>query len=383
MLHRLGGLFVTGHFHLLPGVQHLAARHHDPLPGGQALADDHPFAGVADPAHRLQVGAVFVVQHPHRRVPALLEQRRPGQHHAGLRGLRQLGPHHAAQAHGGGDPVEADLHLQRAAAVVDGGGDFADAALDLHGRVGEQVDADRLIALVALEQRFVDVEHGVPLAFAGQGEDRQGGLHHLADLAAALGNDAVGGGLEFGVGELVFGGGLLGKGGVQGALCGTAFGLGAVVFAAAGVALGQQLALAPEVDLGQAQPRLLGRDGGAGVVHLGAQLLRVEAGQDLAGLHPVADVDMALDDLAADAEGLLRLDPRLDVAHHAGARGVVGAGGLAHQYAGQVFLRCVLAAAGQCQRRQAERECGRSGCHPFPHPCQDCRAHASAAGYEL
>ncbi|MNJ56530.1 hypothetical protein D3C77_520810 [compost metagenome] len=60
-------------------------------------------------------------------------------------------------------------------------------------------------------------------------------------------------------------------------------------------------------------PRLFGEHFGLGRIDSGLQVFGVEPGQDLIGLHMVADIDAAGDDLAAHAKRLIRLHPRLDI----------------------------------------------------------------------
>ena len=245
---RLGGLFGAGDLHLLAGVQQLAAGDHHPLARLQALAHQHLAAGVANRADLLQRHPLVITDQPHRRLAPGLGQRRPGQHDAIARA--QAGGDHGAQVHLWRHVLQRHLDLEGAALRVDGRGDLAHLALGGHLRLAEEGDGHVLALQLLVEQRFVDVEHGVTLALAGEGEDRHRGLHHLADFGVAAGDHAVGRGLQLGIGEHVAGVCGLGLGGVQGAAGGTQLGLCLVELAPAGVALGQQLALALEGQLG-------------------------------------------------------------------------------------------------------------------------------------
>ncbi|EAZ60706.1 hypothetical protein PA2G_04072 [Pseudomonas aeruginosa 2192] len=320
----LGRLRRLGHLDHLARMEQLAAHRDHRLARLQATVDDHLLAGVACHPHRLQTRLALLVEQPDRRLLADLGQRRPGQHHAVLGRRGDAGVDHAAEAHFRRHRVEADLDLQRTAALVHRRGDLADLAAGGDFRLAEQADGDPLAVDIVAEQRLVDVEHRVALAVAGQGEDRHGGLHHLADLGLAGGDDPGVGGTQLGIGKQVAGVGQLRLGGLQRTLRAAHRGQRLVVLALAGVALGQQRLLPLVVEVGELRLRLLRGDRRLGVLHVAALVLRVEPRQHLASRDVVADIDQALDDLAADTERLVGLYPCLDVAGDRGGRGELG-----------------------------------------------------------
>ena len=151
--------------------------------------------------------------------------------------------------------------------------------------------------------------------------DRLSDRDHLARLGERRRDDAVGVGFQFGVAELV--------------ACELERALGALD-AAFGFVLRQLLAVEVrdrrEAALAQCHVALMiggglrlvgGRGGKLGGRAFGLQLrvLRVEPRHDIAGVHAVADIDDARDDLAGDAEAEIGFMPR---PHHADefARGV-------------------------------------------------------------
>ncbi|MDT4843165.1 hypothetical protein FQZ97_770870 [compost metagenome] len=104
------------------------------------------------------------------------------------------------------------------------------------------------------------------------------------------------------MGELVTGVGPLRFGRLQRALCTAPGGLGLFVFAAAGIALWQQQCLAVKIGGNLPQPRLFCRQYRLGASQVASLRLGIETRQQLAGTHPLADFDVALDELAADPE---------------------------------------------------------------------------------
>lgn len=131
-------------------------------------------------------------------------------------------------------------------------------------------------------------------------------------------------GTQLGIGKQVAGVGQLRLGGLQRTLRAAHRGQRLVVLALAGVALGQQRLLPLVVEVGELRLRLLRGDRRLGVLHVAALVLRVEPRQHLASRDVVADIDQALDDLAADTERLVGLYPCLDVAGDRGGRGELG-----------------------------------------------------------
>lgn len=72
--------------------------------------------------------------------------------------------------------------------------------------------------------------------------------------------------------------------------------------------------------------RLLCIHAGLGGLDLDFQVFGVEARQHLIGLNVITDIDLALDDLAADPKGQLGFDPGLNVATERNGRCIVAAG---------------------------------------------------------
>ncbi|MNO75423.1 hypothetical protein D3C76_664690 [compost metagenome] len=211
--------------------------------------------------------------------------------------------------------------------------------------VVQQADDHPGIAGRRHQQGFVDIEHGIAITVAGQAEDRHGRLHHLANLGLALGNHAVSLGHQSGVAELFLGIGQLRLGSLERALVAAQRGFGRVVFALAGVALGQEFLLTDKGCGGLRDTRLGGEHFGLGRVDVVLQVFRVESGQHLVGLDVITDIDAARDDLAADAERQVGLHPRLHVAGQGDPGGEVG--GFDPQYTdpGQYLGGFFLAAA--------------------------------------
>ena len=131
----------------------------------------------------------------------------------------------------------------------------------------------------------------------------------------------------------------------QGTLAAAQRGLGGVVFAAAGVALGQEFFLAHKSGGGLLDPRLLGHDLGLGRIHVGLQILGIELGQHLFGAHAVAHIHHALDDLAAHAKGQVGLHARLHIPGQRDGRSKIrGLHGL-HEHSGMLLGFGVFLAA--------------------------------------
>ena len=145
----------------------------------------------------------------------------------------------------------------------------------------------------------------------------------MADFGLARRDDPRGIGDQRGVAQLFACIGQLRLGSGQGTLTAAQRGLGGVVFAAAGIAFGQEFFLAHEGGGGLLDPRLLGHNLGLGRIDVGLQVLRVELGQDLPGRDAVAYVDHALDDLATHAKGQIGLHARLDIAGQRDRRGKI------------------------------------------------------------
>ncbi|KPX12495.1 hypothetical protein ALO72_200037 [Pseudomonas syringae pv. delphinii] len=150
------------------------------------------------------------------------------------------------------------------------------------------------------EQRFVNIEHRVALTITRQVKNRHRRLHHLPDFRLTRRNHPRCIRDQRGITQLLAGIGQLCLRGFQrtfaaahGRLCG-------VIFAAAGIALGQQLLLAHERSAGLTHASLFGGHRGGGRVDIDLQILGVKTGQHLPGSDPVADIHIALNDLAVD-----------------------------------------------------------------------------------
>ncbi len=150
------------------------------------------------------------------------------------------------------------------------------------------------------EQRFVNIEHRVALTITRQVKNRHRRLHHLPDFRLTRRNHPRCIRDQRGITQLLAGIGQLRLRGFQrtfaaahGSLCG-------VIFAAAGVTLGQQLLLARERSAGLTHTSLLGGHSSSCRIDIDLQILGVEPGQNLPGSDPVADIHVALNDLAVD-----------------------------------------------------------------------------------
>ncbi|MNE59343.1 hypothetical protein D3C80_1544290 [compost metagenome] len=113
----------------------------------------------------------------------------------------------------------------------------------------------------------------------------------MADFGLTRSNDARCIGDQCGVAQLIPGIGQLRLGGAQGALTAAQRRLGRVVFALAGVALGQEFLLAHERRGALFDQGLFGHHLRLGRVDIGLQVLGIEPGQHLFGRHPVTDID--------------------------------------------------------------------------------------------
>ena len=229
----------------------------------------------------------------------------------------------------------------------------------------EQADDHRFVLRRLCQQRFVDVEHRVALAVPGQAENRHGGLHHLADFGLTRGNHPRRVGDQRGVAQLFTGVGQLRLGRRQGALAAAQGGLGGIVFALAGVALGQEFLLANESGGGLFDSGLFGNDLRLSRVDAGLQVLGIEFGQHLFGRNPITDIDRTLDDLAANAERQVGLDPRLNITGQGHRRRVIRRFYLLHEYPRTVLFDRFFIATGAQQDKEAQaNHCFQSGTQP-------------------
>lgn len=251
----------------------------------------------------MQLRLAVAVDQPYGGFVEVFGQGRPRQLDAGLGRAVGRGTDHRPQLHAFGQRLQGDLDLHSAGVGRHGGRHFANFALGLDAGVIQQADGDRRIRRRLHQQRLIDVEHRIALAVLGQAENRHGGLHHLAHFRLARSNHTGRVGDQGGVAELFAGVGQLGLGGGERTLTAAQRGLGGVVFAAAGIALGQELFLTYKSGSSLFDPRLLGHDLGLGRVDVGLQVLGIELGQHLLGGVAVAHIHHALDDLAAHAEG--------------------------------------------------------------------------------
>jgi len=283
-----------------------------------------------------------------------LGQCRPWQLDAGPPHRIGAGSDRRAQLHVWRHILQCHLDLHGAALRRHGGGDFTDKAVSLDLGVIQQADDDPSVAGRRHQQRFVDVEHRIAVAVTGQAEDRHGRLHHLAHLGLALGDHAIGIGHQRGVAQLLIGIGQLCLGSLERALVAAQRSFGGIVFALAGVALGQQFLLADKGRAGLGDPRLRREHLGLGRVDIVLQVFRVEPRQHLVGLDVVTDIDATGNDLAADAERQVGLHPRLHVAGQGDPGCEIGGLNLLHTHPRQGLGDLFLAAAGeQIQQPQA------------------------------
>ncbi len=253
--------------------------------------------------------------------------------------------------HTGRHVLQADLDLHGAALRGNGRGDLAHEAARLDLGIVEQADDHPSIARRRHQQGFVDIEHRVAIAVPSQAEDRHGRLHHLADLGLALGDHAIGFGHQSGVAQLLVGAGQLRLGGLERALITAQGRFGGIVFAAAGVALGQQFLLAHEGGTGLGNPCLCGEHFGLGRIDVVLQVLGVQARQHLVGLDVVTDVDTAGDDLATNTERQVGLHTRLNIASQGHPGREVGRLYLLHAYPRQNLGGFLLATASEHQQQ--------------------------------
>ena len=158
----------------------------------------------------------------------------------------------------------------------------------------------------------------------GERRDRLADRHHLTGFGRGGDDHPVGVGLQLGIADLM-------PGEVEGAVGAVEPGLRLVAgellpveIGGGGVALRLERVVALKVGFGLREVR--GRSGefGLGALELEVEVLRIQPGNDVAGLHPVADADEAGHHLAGDAEGEVRFGLRRDDADEIAADRIVG-----------------------------------------------------------
>ena len=299
----------------------------------------------------MQLRLAVAVDQPYGRFAEVLGERGPRQFNTGLGRAVGGSAHYRTQLHALGQRLQGDLHLHGTGVGRHGRRDFTHLAHGLDARVIQEADGDRRLRRRLHQQRLIDVEHRIALAIARQAEDRHGGLHYLADFCLARGNHSRCFSDQRGIAELFAGVGQLGLGGGQGTLAAAQRGLGGIVFAAAGVALGQELFLAHEGGGRLFDPRLLGHNLGLGGIDVGLQVFGIELGQHLLGADAIAHVHHALDDLAAHTEGQIGLHTGLDIAGQRDCCGKIRRLHGLHEYP-RVLLGLSLFLATAAQQRE-------------------------------
>ena len=157
-------------------------------------------------------------------------------------------------------------------------------------------------------------DHRFLLAVMGEPRHRLADGDDLAGLGQRRGDHAVGVGLEFGIGELI-------AREVERALGALEPPFGLVLGGLLAIEVGDRRIAAPSqrgvaLEIGGRLREIRGRGGelGLGALDLQLQVLRIEPRHHVAGVHAVADIDDAGDDLAGDAEAEIGLVAR---PHHA------------------------------------------------------------------
>jgi hypothetical protein len=207
----------------------------------------------------------------------------------------------------------------------------ADAACVAHGLQPVLGHADKNLELFAARQ----LHHALALS------------QHLADLGQHRRDDARGIGTQLGVGEIVLRRGELAPGLVDLGLRGRGDRLTRVERLGHEGGTAAQRLVAHEVGLGAGIVGLGRGEGRTRIVDGEAVVGGIDAGNQLAGLHDGADIDVARDHLAGDAEPQSRLDARHD-----------GAG--EHQ-AVHVRAELDLGHAGRADDGRWRRRCGGGG----------------------
>jgi len=279
--------------------------------GDHPVVRSHPaqhrnrFNGVRPDRHRRGLQRVLGrIDHPHTAAPISPALHRPQRQLqralATGRGeyARALAQFDLGQCFRG----EADAGGIRTPLCIGGRGDLTDRAGQQLARAVPQFHLHRLAHLVITDVAFRQGDHDFAAAIGGQGEHGLPGADHLPGFGLAARDHAIGGRTQLGVLGLVTGPGQIGAGGIGLALrrlegsglaveCGLADQL---LFGQRGVAL-LVIAGADQIGFGGRELRLRGT--GLGGVVGGVQL-----GQQLALAHALAGIDMALDQVAPDAE---------------------------------------------------------------------------------
>lgn len=177
-----------------------------------------------------------------------------------------------------------------------------------------EFDRHRLADAETFEAVFRQADQHLAFAVGGQAEDRLSGRHHLAHLDAPAGDHAILGRAQHGVAGLVVGDVEFGADLLQPRLAGAVAVLDVLELGMADQVAVEQGAVAPVLGAHGLQVGLGGTDLGPRRLQLQAHVLGIEFGQGLVLLYPLADFHQPADDLAADAEGQLRLVAGADLA---------------------------------------------------------------------
>ena len=197
----------------------------------------------------------------------------------------------------------------------------------------------------------------------GEGRDRLADRHHLSGLGRGGGDHAVHVRPELGIADLTAGEIEAAPGAFEPGRGLVAGELLPVEIRGGGVALLLERVEALEVGGGLRKAR--GRRGelGLGALELEVEVLRIEPGDDVAGLDPVADADGAGHHLAGDAEGEIGLGARRDHADEVAGHGIVGIDDARHldRPGGTLQRRRLRLAAGEDEGgdERRGRRCGK------------------------
>ncbi len=155
-------------------------------------------------------------------------------------------------------------------------------------------------------------DHRLPDLRPGDGDDLLAGIHHLARLGVARGDDAIEVGGELGEGQQVLGLAQRGARARQVGLRSLAVALDELELGLRRDVAQREVALARLLGLGVDKLRLGVGDGGLGAAHRQRLHRGIEGGQFLALGHDRADIDEARHHAAEDAKAEIGLVARLD-----------------------------------------------------------------------
>lgn len=225
--------------------------------------------------------------------------------------------------------------------------EFANLAEIVAPRLRPEFDLDVLTNPVALQRLLRQIDGHFPLAIRRQYERGLPRSDHLPDLDSTLRDQAIAGGAQYRVIDLVAGHIELGACLLQTSSRGAIGVVGIIELRLADQLATEQRLVAVMFGLGQAQIGFRRRHLRTHAVQLQPHVLRIETCQGLVLAYAVARFDQALDDLATDAEGQLRLVARV---HFAGIALACLAGRLRlhhHDRARQLLGRLAVATGDQ------------------------------------